>query len=77
MIDVQNEQRLFPDASTPGAYDYHQLVVDIPNVDPHGFHTISTRNDLNDRLAITTGDEIAKLFFTYTTSELGARIEPR
>tara|TARA_Y100000589_G_scaffold21690_2_gene18071 strand:+ start:11244 stop:11930 length:687 start_codon:yes stop_codon:yes gene_type:complete len=77
VIDVKNEERLFPDPSSADSYGYYQLVVDLPNVDPHGFHTISTRNDLNDRLAVTTGDEIAKLFFTYTVSELGGRIEPR
>lgn len=77
VICVENEERLFPTSTAPGDYDYYQLVVDLPNVDPHGFHTISTRNDLNDRLAITTGDDIAKLFFTHMTSELGDRIETR
>ncbi|MAA51738.1 MAG: hypothetical protein CMJ41_01585 [Phycisphaerae bacterium] len=77
VIDVKDEERLFPDPASDNSYGYYQLVVDLPNVDPHGFHTISIRNDLNDRLAVATGDEIAKLFFTYTVSELGGRIEPR
>mgnify|MGYP006105480105 CR=1 FL=1 len=77
VIDVKDEKRLFPDPAGNSTYDYYQLKVDIPNVDPHGFNTISTRNDLNDRLAIETGDQIAKIFYTHITSELGGRIEPR
>jgi len=77
VIDVKNETRVFPDPGGNSTYDYHQLKVDIPNVDPHGFNTISIRNDLNDRLAIETGDQIAKIFYTHITSELGGRIEPR
>lgn len=77
VINVPTETRVFPAPGTEGGYTYHQLKVDIPNVDPHGFHTISTRNDLNDRLAMVTGDRIAKLFYTHLTSELGGRIEPR
>ena len=77
VIDVKNEERLFPDPSSTENYDYYQLIVEMPNVDPHGFHTISARNDLNGRLAVDTGDEIARLFFTYTVSELGDRIETR
>ena len=75
VLDLVTGKRVFPDPDGDNTAGYFTLRVDIPSPSPHGFHTAKVRNELNDELALLTGDRIAKLFYSYIESELGDRLD--
>lgn len=74
VLDLVSGKRVFPDPGGEGTTDYFTLNVEIPSPSPHGFHTAKIRNEMNDELALLTGERLAKLFYNYMESELGDRL---
>ena len=74
VLDLKTGKRVFPDPNDPGSYGYYQLVVELPDHDPHGFNTVRVRNQMTEALAMQTGDQLGKLFYRYIKSELGGRL---
>ena len=74
VLDLVSGKRVFPDPGGEGTTDYFTLNVEIPSPSPHGFHTAKIRNEMNDELALLTGERLAKLFYNSMESELGDRL---
>ncbi len=75
VLDLVNGKRVFPDPGGESMTDYFTLNVEIPSPSPHGFNTAKVRNEMNDELALLTGERLAKLFYNYMESELGDRLD--
>ena len=75
VLDLVSGKRVFPDPGGESKTDYFTLNVEIPSPSPHGFNTAKVRNEMNDELALLTGERLAKLFYNYMESELGNRLD--
>ncbi|MBM43913.1 MAG: hypothetical protein CMJ36_02725 [Phycisphaerae bacterium] len=75
VLDLVTGKRVFPSPDGDNPSDYFTLNVEIPSPSPHGFNTAKVRNELNDELALLTGERLAKLFYSYMESELGSRLD--
>ena len=74
VLDLKTGKRVFPDPNDPDSYGYYQLIVDLPQHDPHGFNTVQVRNEMTEALALRTGDRLGEMFYWYIESELGGRL---
>ena len=75
VLDLVTGKRVFPDPDDENSYNYYRLDVEIPSPSPHGFNTAQVRNEMNEQLALLTGERLAKLFYGYMESELGDRLD--
>ena len=75
VIDITNRKRVFPpeDSDEPARY----VRAMTREVDPEMYRTRAGRLQTFEALAITTGEQVAKLFYKHDAKELGGNLTPR
>jgi hypothetical protein len=71
VVDVANNQRVFPPAGTPKGWPV-QVTGDA--IDPALYASRSSRLQIHASLAAELGDEIAKVFYDHEYKEVGSRV---
>jgi hypothetical protein len=75
VIDVAGDTRLFPPADA--AAPTHAVRAALPFVDEELYSSSSGRLQIYRQLAEELGSQVAKLFYSHETKELGGQLDPR